>query len=370
MLLWVAMAALAAAVCLPLLMALRRPSGNGAERAAVDIYRDQLAELRRDVERGLIRADEAEAARAEIARRLLRADAASQAEVAAGDGRLRNAAAIAVVLMPLAAVAVYLGLGAPGLPDQPLAARLAAPPDSTDLAVQVARIDQHLARNPDDGRGWEVVAPVYIRMGRFDDAVTAYRHAIRVLGPTPEREVKLGLALVTANDRVTDEAIAAFRRATALAPADVTAHVYLATALADRGEVADAVGVWRELLANGPAEAPWRRDVEAEIARLEAGRGPSAPPGGPSAADIAAAADLPPDQRAAMIEGMVSSLAARLETNSGDAQGWAQLVRSYAVLGRPDDARAALNKAKAALAADKAKIAIVDEAARSAGIGP
>jgi cytochrome c-type biogenesis protein CcmH len=91
---------------------------------------------------------------------------------------------------------------------------------------------------------------------------------------------------------------------------------------------------------------------------------------GPNAADIAAAGDLPPEQRTAMIEGMVASLAARLQANSGDAQGWAQLVRSYVVLGRTEDAKAALIKAKVALAADQAKTAIVDEAARSVGLLP
>jgi cytochrome c-type biogenesis protein CcmH len=265
-------------------------------------------------------------------------------------------------------LAVYLGLGSPGLPDQPLAARLSAPPDTQDLAVQVARIEQHLARNPDDGRGWEVVAPVYIRMGRLADAVAAYRNAIRVLGSTPEREVRLGLALVTANDQVTDEAVAAFQKAVSLAPADLTANLYLAKAFEERGDVAAAAGVWRGLLASAPPDAPWRSNVTAELARLEAQPAPPDTPRGPSAADIAAAADLPPAERAAMIEGMVSSLAARLETNSGDAQGWAQLVRSYAVLGRAAEARAAVVRAKAALGADPAKIAIVDEAARSAGV--
>jgi cytochrome c-type biogenesis protein CcmH len=353
-----------------LLLALRRTPPGDAERAAVGIYRDQLAELSRDLDRGLIQPDEAEAARTEIARRLLRADAAARNSAATGDRRLRNAAAVAVVIMPLAALSVYVGLGSPALPDQPLAARLSAPPDTLDLAVQVARIDEHLARNPDDGRGWEVIAPVYVRVGRLDDAVNAYRNAIRVLGSTAEREVKLGLAMVSASDRVTDEAVAAFQRAVALAPADLTAHLYLAKAFEERGNPADAAGVWRDLLTKAPADAPWRADVETELARLAAVPPPPATPRGPSPADIAGAADLPADQRAAMIEGMVSSLAARLEANAGDAQGWAQLVRSYAVLGRTDDARAALVKAKAAVGTDQAKVAVIDEAARSAGLGP
>jgi cytochrome c-type biogenesis protein CcmH len=377
MVLWIAMAALAAAVCLPMLLALRRAPTAGARRAAVDIYRDQLNELGRDVDRGLIQSDEAEAARTEISRRLIRADAALQTASSAPKGGLRNAAAIVVVLMPLAAVALYVGLGSPGLPDRPLVARVTAPPEQQDVAALVARVEQQLVAHPEDGRGWDLLAPVYVALGRLDDAVVAYRNAIRLLGSTADRQVNLGLALVTLNNGVTADAVAAFRQAAQMAPGDIRARLYLARALEDQGKVAEAAAVWREFLANTPADAPGVKEVQAELARLEASApgGPGAGqagarPGGPSAADVAAALELPAEQRTAMIEGMVATLASRLETNSGDAQGWAQLVRSYAVLGRADDARAALVKAKAALGADKDKTAIVEEAARSAGIAP
>jgi cytochrome c-type biogenesis protein CcmH len=371
------MAALAAAVCLPLLLALRRAPAEGAERAAVDIYRDQLGELSRDRDRGLIPGEEAEAARVEIARRLIRADAATGPAASASNRGLLRTAAVVVIAMPIAAVGLYVALGSPSLPDQPLAARLSAPVESQDIAVQVARMDQYLTQHPEDGRAWEVVAPVYTRMGRVADAVAAYGNAIRLLGATSDREVKLGLVLVAAADGVTDEAVTAFRKAAALAPGDPGAHVYLARALEEQGKAGEAVAVWRELLANGAADAPWVKDVHAEIARLEQ-QVPGAPPAataegrpaGPTPGGVAAIQDLPPEQQTAMIEGMVASLATRLETNSGDAQGWAQLVRSYVVLGRAEQARAALAKARTALAADKDKTAIVEDAARSVGLGP
>src|SRR5579871_4940889 len=135
---WIAMAGLAAAVCVPLLVALRRPPGMGGERAAVGIYRDQLSELDRDVDRGLIGREEAAAARSEIARRLIRADADSKA---GGEDhpRWRNVAAVGVVAMPVAALGLYLVLGSPALPDDPLEARLSAPANTQDIAVLVAR---------------------------------------------------------------------------------------------------------------------------------------------------------------------------------------------------------------------------------------
>jgi cytochrome c-type biogenesis protein CcmH len=377
MILWIAMAALAAAVCLPLLVALRRAPGEGGERAAVDIYRDQLGELTRDRDRGLIPGEEAEAARVEIARRLIRADAATRRASSPSDRGLRLTAAVVVVAMPIAAVGLYVALGSPSLPDQPLAARLSAPLETQDIALQIARMDQYLAQHPEDGRAWEVIAPVYTRVGRVADAVVAYGNAIRFLGDTPDREVKLGLVLVAAADGVTDEAVSAFRRAAALAPGDPGAHVYLARALEEQGKAGEAVAVWRQLLANAAPDAPWMKDAQAEIARLgqqAPGEPPAATaggrPAGPTPPDVAAIQDLPPEQRTAMIEGMVASLATRLETNSSDAQGWAQLVRSYVVLGRADQARAALAKARTALASDKDKTAIVEEAARSVGLGP
>src|SRR3954469_13457407 len=136
MVLWIAFAALAAAACLPLLFALRRPASAGAERSAVAIYKDQRGELEHDVERGVIQPDEAQAARTEIVRRLIKADG-SPAERGRPHPGLRAAATVAVVAMPIAALALYLVLGSPNLADQPLAARLAAPAPTQDVAALV-----------------------------------------------------------------------------------------------------------------------------------------------------------------------------------------------------------------------------------------
>ncbi len=269
--------------------------------------------------------------------------------------------------MPLAALALYLVIGSPQMPDEPLAARLAAPPQSQDIATLVARVEQHLAANPDDGAGWQVVAPVYMRLGRFSDAVRAYQNARRLLGSTAETEGALGQALVAANDgTVTADARAAFERALALAPDDPRAKFFLALALGQEGRHDEAVTAWHDLIASAPADAPWLAEAQQQLAELE-GTAPAAGPG-PSAADVAAASKLAPSQQNAMIEGMVAQLAARLETDTGDADGWARLIRSYAVLGRPDDARAALDRAHAALAGDATKLATVDATARDVGL--
>ncbi len=365
------MAVLAVAAFVPVLMALTRSRAArpDAGRPTVAIYRDQLDEVERDVSRGLIGDSEATAARTEIARRLIHAGEAETPAPPAADGRARRFATVAVVAMPLAALALYLVIGSPQMPDEPLAARLAAPPQSQDIATLVARVEQHLAANPDDGAGWEVVAPVYLRMGRFDDAVRAYENARRLLAPSADREGALGQAIVAANDgTVTDAARAAFQRALALAPDDPRAKFFLALSLGQQDRHDEAVAAWHDLIASAPADAPWLPAAQQQLAELEGNAPPSAP--GPSPADIKAANQLDPQKRQAMVEGMVAQLATRLQTDTGDADGWARLIRSYMVLGRPDDARAALDSAHTALAGDATKTALVDSTARDFGLMP
>ena len=367
--LWIAMAVLAAAAALPVLAPLWRRQGvadaapAAAQSPAVAIYRDQLAEVERDVSRGVIAEPEATAARTEIARRLIRAGGEANAADAASPASRRVAVA-AIVLMPIAALGLYLFLGSPQYPSQPLSARTDRP---QDIAAMIAAVEQHLAVAPDDGEGWDVIAPIYLRLGRYDDAARAYGNALRLLGSTTDRETRYGDALVRASGgTVTAEARAAFERAAAADANDPRPRFYLALALAQDGKRDEAIAAWTALLAAAPADASWVPIARQQLAELQAGKG-AAPPG-PSATDVGAAANMTPADRQAMIEGMVASLAARLETTPGDAEGWARLVRSYMVLGRAEDARSALARARTALAADAAGLASVEAAAKEAGV--
>jgi cytochrome c-type biogenesis protein CcmH len=369
MLLWIVMAVLTAAASLSVLVPLyrRRPAESQAGAEKLSIYRDQLNELDRDLARGVIGAPEAEAARTEISRRLLRAGDAAAAGLPEKPGSSpKLAAVVAVVVMPLAALGLYLVIGNPTMPDRPLAERLNAPPEQQDVATLVARVESHLAADPEDGRGWELLGPVYARLGRFDDAVRAFSNAIRLLGSNAEREADLGEAITRANDNiVTAEARAAFERAHALDATAIRPRFYLAVALDQDGKKDEAIAAWQDILKGAPSDAPWATVARDALARLE-GQEPAGP--GPSAQDVAAAASMSEKDRAAMIGGMVDSLAARLEAEPGDAEGWARLIRSYMVLKRRDDADAALGKARRALAADAGRLAIVEAAARETGL--
>ncbi len=370
------MAVLAAATSLSVLAPLYRAQRTArSERGqALAIYRDQLGEVDRDLDRGVIGETEAEAARTEISRRVLRAGHEADAGETAGSPRMRRIAAVAMIAMPLAALVFYLFVGNPEMPAEPLAARLSAPTDRQDIPTLVARIEAHLAANPDDAKGWQILAPVYLRLGRFDDAVKAYKTIVRLTGSTADTELDLGEALVSANGGVVSaEANAAFDKAAKLDPTAVRPRFYLALALGQAGNTDAAIAAWKALLAGAPETAPWVSVARTELAKLEGGSGMataegSPPPSGPTAADVNAAGQMSAADRMAMIEGMVAKLAAQLDANPNDGAGWARLVRSYMVLGKTDDAKAALVKARAALANDATALASVNEAAKAAGV--
>jgi cytochrome c-type biogenesis protein CcmH len=345
-------------------------AGYGKRRSGSDIevYRDQLGELERDRESGLIPESEAQAAQTEISRRLLAAaDAETASQPAAGSAvwRRRAVALVAIVLLPLGAASFYLTLGSPSLSDQPLASRVAKAGESQTLETLIAQVEGFLERNPQDGRGWEVIAPVYLRLGRVDDAVKARRNALRINGETAERVTHLGEAMVAAaNGVVTAEAKTAFDRAVVLDPHDVKARYFLGLAAEQDGERSGAAAIWRAMLAEAPPDATWTDFVRQALARVEG----AVPPRGPSDEDMAAASDLSSEQRNAMVRGMVERLAERLRKDGSDIEGWLRLVRSYVVLGDRDNARSAADEARRALAGQPEKVRRLDELAKGLGL--
>ena len=286
MTLWFVFALMTAAAIFAVLWPLagRRKSPSGSD---VEVYRDQLDELERDRSTGLIGETEAQAAQIEISRRLLAADAAQAAAPAspATSGhaawRRRAVAIMAIVLLPLGAASFYLALGSPRLPDQPLTTRVAQARENQSVESLIAQVETFLERNPEDGRGWEVIAPIYLRMGRVEDAVRARRNALRLNGETAERRTHLGEALVAAaNGIVTADAKTAFERAVMLDPRDVKARYFLGLAAEQDGERSDAAAIWRAMLAEAPADAPWTAFVRQALARVEGGVAPRGPSDG------------------------------------------------------------------------------------------
>ncbi len=381
MTLWLGFALMTAAAVLAVLWPLARRSERLRSGSDIVVYRDQLEEIERDRAGGLIADAEAAAAKAEVSRRLLAAADAAASEPVAPAGtaalwRRRAVAVIALGALPLGAIGFYLALGSPMLPDQPLGPRLAAARGNQSVDALVAQVEAHLERNPEEGRGWEVIAPIYLRLGRFEDAVKARRNALRLNGDTAARRAALGEAIVfAANGVVTAEAKSLFERALALDAGEVQARYFLGLAAEQDGDRAQAAAIWRGMIEGAPADAPWREFVEGALARVDedaarrrgaVARG--APGGGPTEEQVAAASDLSTEQRNAMIRDMVGRLAERLGRDGSDVEGWLRLIRSYMVLGEPDKARAAAGDAKRALADDPAKLLRLDELVKGLGL--
>ena len=363
MTLWFVFALMTAAAIFAVLWPLaRRPSAlrSGSD---VAVYCDQLEEVERDQAAGRIGESEAAAARTEVSRRLLAAadaEAATSApSAAATDARLRRViAVVALVLLPLGAVSTYLAIGSPTLPGQPVSSRQME--EQKSIEAMVAQVEAHLAKNPKEGRGWEVIAPIYLRMGRFDDAVRARRNALALLGDSAERRAGLGEALIAAAAGVvTAEAKKQFEAAVSLDAEHVKARFFLGLAAEQDGRPDTAVAMWRAMLASAPPDAPWAEFIRGEILRVV---------GGPSEEQMAAAGDLNPEQRMAMIRGMVERLAERLSREGSDLDGWLRLVRSYMVLKEREKALAAVADARKALAAEPEKLKQLDEAVKGLGL--
>ena len=204
----------------------------------------------------------------------------------------------------------------------------------------VAQVEAHLEKNPTDGRGWNVLAPVLARLGRFDEAVRAYRNSITYNGDSSERRSDLGEALAAAaGGVVTAEAKAEFERAIALNADEVKASYFLGLAAEQDGRGSEAASIWRAMLAKAPPDAPWRPLVQAALARV--GGAPVPSPGAPALSNeaMAAAKDMNEADRGEMIRGMVERLATRLKQNGDDVEGWLRLVRAYMVMGDRDKAK-------------------------------
>ncbi|WP_395677882.1 c-type cytochrome biogenesis protein CcmI [Inquilinus sp.] len=358
---WI-VAALMTAGAVALLLRRLFATDAGAAGSDAAIYRDQLKELERERAAGEIGVAEAEAAKAEIARRLLAAAGQAQPDVAAPAVPPRRIALGLAVLLPVAALAVYLVEGTPGLPSQPFASR----DPGERLAVQSASaeaqaLEQRLAASPQDRAGWIELGQRWGQLGESAKAADAYGRAIGLGNADAELTGRYGEALVGANGgTVTETARAAFDQVLTQRPADVRARYFLALGNAQAGDDKAALALWQALARESPADAPWLPSVRQHLAEAAQRLGldvaaatpapqPAARPAPPAGG--AAIASLPPDEQAKAIRGMVDGLAARLEQSPDDLEGWVRLARARGVLGDAGAAADAYARA-AALAPD------------------
>ena len=359
MTIWLLFTGLTAAVMALLALPLLRERQAAPARAEFDraIYRDQLAELERDRERGVLSGPEAEAARNEVARRIIKAEP----DHATLTGRRSRMALLGLLLIP-AVLPVYVLSGRPQLPGMPLRARLERAVENQDYAALIAKVEAHLADNPGDIAGWKVLAPAYKRLERWSDAAGAYENIVRLSKPHAAVLADYGEMLVFANEgMVTADSRRVFGQALQLDPKHPKARFFNGLALKQEGSSVEARLAFEALLADSPADAPWRLAVQAELAELGS-RAPAL-----NDAQMATGA-MSGAERQAMILAMVDGLEAKLKANAFDLDGWQRLIRARSVLKEPEKARAALAAAKQQFKEKPDAIASLDGLATELGI--
>ncbi len=408
---WLAGALIALIIIVAFAVAILRGRDSGLNAAQLDmqIYRDQLAEIDRDLARGTLSPDEAERARTEVSRRLLAADKEARAAHAATRApRAANITVIAASALLLTAGSYYiytqLGANRPGTenyPDMGLAKRIAmadqlraerpsqqqaeadlpawpgpgpdVPADYLDL---IDKLRAAVAQHPDDLQGNQLLALHEGRLGNYVAARKAMENVLRIKGDSATADdysQYADLLVMAANGYVSPEAEAALQQALKRNPRDPVARYYSGLMYAQIGRPDRAFRLWRGLLEEGPADAPWLTPIRAEIGQLAAAAGvnyspPEAATRGPDAAAVAAAADMSPEQRQAMIEGMVAQLSDRLASEGGSSREWAQLIGALTVLGRTEQAQATLDKARQTFADKPEDLARINAAGANAGL--
>nr|WP_306265760.1 c-type cytochrome biogenesis protein CcmI [Pararhizobium sp. IMCC3301] len=380
MLFWIVLTImLGSAIFLAILPLLRSARNDSATAETFDndiaVFKDQLAEIERDLKRGVLNERDAESARSEISRRLIEANAKAEntSETAASGQKAtlfrKFSAAFAFVVVPVIAALMYVTLGSPELNDQPLQARVQNQQQNSDqsqILGLVERVETHLAANPDDDQGWEVVAPVYQRMGRYDDAVRAFENIIRLRGDTEPRLSDLGEAIVLSQEGVvTQRAEKLFQRGIALDATAIRPRFFLAMGLTQESKFQQAAQAWEALLEEATPQSAWAPGAldQLNMARSQLGLPPAEPSN--SAASIMS---LSQQEQQEMISTMVAGLAAKLEEEPGNLADWLRLIRSYVVLERPDDAVEALRKAETQFASDQRAMTELNDMAGSLGL--
>lgn len=403
---WIIIVAIAAVVVLMLGRVMLQDGDDLVPDASdydLKVYRDQLAEVDRDVTRGVIGAEDAERARTEISRRILAADANRSVIGQKDTAAPRLLIGLVAVALIGGSVALYTWIGQPGYGDLALEDRIAfaeqmrenrpsqqaavdsLPPFvpqedlSEEFTTLMKRLRETVSGRPNDLQGHQLLAQNEARIGNFTAAAKAQEAVLRIKGSeiTADDISDYGeLLVMAAGGYVSPEAEKAFRASLAKDENDARSRYYIGLMMIQTGRPDLAFRLWDGLLRRGPADAPWIEPILAQIESvaqlagvnytIPAIGGSDAP--GPSAQDIEAAADMTPAERMEMIGGMVEGLSNRLATEGGPPQDWARLITSLAIMGNPSQARAIYDNAMEVFAGEPGAIDTIRAAGQQAGV--
>jgi cytochrome c-type biogenesis protein CcmH len=328
------LAILAAVVALSLLP--QRLAAAAPAQTSGSVYREQLQALERDLASGAVPAAEAESLRVELSRRLIEASR----QVGQGPDLPAISPLLFALFIPLIVIPLYWHFGAPNQRDVPLAPRIANAIANNDFEAMLAQVEKHLEEKPDDVAGWKVAAAAYARLGHYEEAAHAYLKLASLEPPTADILTSYGEMLTIANKGIISKPAAqAFNQALALDPAYPKARFFAAMALKQDGKTDEAKSAYEKLLADAPADAPWRKAVISELSAM------AATPPALTDQQVKDGTAMDKSAQNTMIHAMVDGLEQKLTANPGDLEGWLKLIRARMVLGEADKAKAAMEKA-------------------------
>lgn len=369
---WITAAAITMVTMVALLVPLMRGRSGAVEKRVdfdISVYKDQLAEIDRDMERGVLNEDQALAARTEIERRLLAAasedeaedDAPASPDDAQTRPRITGALILAmIVVVPLGAVFIYTGLGNPGMSDHPFASRKAegtqtagggqrsAAERMAQLEAMIKDMERRVQDNPNDAQAWALLGQARQMMMQHDGAVEAFTKLVEITDRHPEALIALAEALfMQAGEEVTADALKLFKESRMAEPTNPMTYYYIALEREKAGDAAAALHEYTGLLAVSPQDAAWVPQIMSRMEKLAADAGldmpeiqmlppmqaAPAPGAGPTQEQVQQAQEMAPEDQEAMIRSMVERLANRLKDNPDDLAGWQRLAQAYRVLG-------------------------------------
>lgn len=363
MVLWAILILITLISCAALVLTMKatvQPSTDVGENfdATRDHQRRLLAEIDEDFAMGRISEHDANVAKSELAREVIKAEKEKSVLGKSASALTKWVIPAATICVALVSFGIYSVLGNPDLPANPLAKRQLI--ESTDVNVDaaIAQVEERLQEHPDDLRGWMVLAPIYMRAERFDDAVIAFRKILELSPITADNEVNLAEALMLAGGGIaTGEPLALLQSAADRDPEHVRSRFYLAGEATQQQQYEKAETLWKELLLLSNGDEPWVVTARQGLKVAQDALGVSGAEGGLSVENKVVVIGPDHDQRE-MIEGMVSGLSDRLYSDGGTIDEWTRLVRSRLVLDQVTDAQQAYDAAKSAFpdATDRVEI--------------
>ena len=369
MIFWFLLALMLVIAILCILLPLRRANeSRESESPHFNLLRAQIKALDDQIEGGGSNTETLRAERAEIARRLL-AEARNSDQLQSSSSStttVKIVSLLALIVLPALSLSIYLPLGSPGLAGSPFNEQNVGKLEDKSVNEMVLLAERHLAKNPDDLRGWKLLANVYGRLGRAPARAHALEQIIRLSGASPELKSELAEAITFANENIViARARMLFEEALAANPDLIKPQMYLAVALEQEGKIKQSFERWKGLARLQPGNEDWQRMTGTHIARLSTKLAPGDENqlANPSAEQIAAAQNLSPNDRSSMISAMVENLASKLEDEPDNLPGWLRLIRSYSVLGEARKAQAAYQSALVHFDTDEVKRRALQELA-------